>query len=127
MRTLSPFSANRHQVPIHHEAVLFLVQEHEWGLEQCDQRGHDRKGERGRYQGGHLQLRFDYDCVSKQTTTGLTRTQYKTILKEGNWSQTTAKRQQLQKQASTVTTAATATATVAASTSTTRTATDRQF
>lgn len=83
MRALSPFYPHRHQVPIHHEAVLFLIQEHERRLEQCGQRGHDREGERGGYQGGHLQLRFDYDCVSKQTTTGLTRTQYRTTL--GIW------------------------------------------
>lgn len=44
----------RHQVPIHHEAVLLVLEEHERRLEQCDQRGYDREGERGGAEGGNL-------------------------------------------------------------------------
>lgn len=40
--------SHRHQVPIHHEAVLLLVEEHERRMEQRGQRGNDREGERWR-------------------------------------------------------------------------------
>lgn len=38
-----PHSAPRHQVPVHHEAVLLVVQEHEQRMEQRDQRDHGRR------------------------------------------------------------------------------------
>lgn len=61
--------SHRHQVPIHHEAMLLLVEEHERRMEQRGQRGNDREGERWRRQGGDLQLRFDNHCVSAATAT----------------------------------------------------------